>query len=172
MPRNSTPRSSRNSYTSSSRSYDYSRPKTPTIYNNSSYMKNNLERKSNLTKQSYSSTEKKALNKSPSTPTSSTTQDNKPSIITSMKDAFFQGIGFSLAHNIVSGFFRDNKSQNTEIKNEPDKQLLYEKPRYEYTSDECYNKRHEYNSCKIFGLREDCDSIKKEFLYELCFDKR
>lgn len=138
-----------------------------------SYRNNNQVIKSNPTKQQYSPTEKKVIHKKSSLVTSSPassqtpTQHSKGGIISTMKESFIQGVGFSLAHNVVSGFFRDNKPQNTEMKNEVSKKGLYE-----YTSDECYKKRNEYHSCKIFSLREDCDTIKKEDLYELCFDNR
>lgn len=144
-----------------------------------SYRNNNQVIKSNPTKQQYSPTEKKVINKKNSLVTSSPkqipaptlsqtpTKNDKCGIISTMKDSFIQGVGFSLAHNIVSGFFRDNKPQNNEIKNEVSKKGLYE-----YTSDECYKKRNEYHSCKIFSLSEDCNTIKKEDLYEFCFDNR
>ncbi len=72
--------------------------------------KNISERKSIL----QNHTEKKALqSEQPITKTAMNTPTiQTSSIATSFKDAFVHGVGFSLANNIVSGFFRNNSGYN------------------------------------------------------------
>jgi hypothetical protein len=74
----------------------------------------NTDEKKNIERKSIQTTEKKALpDELPITKTGMNTPTiQTSSIATSFKEAFIHGIGFSLANNIVSGFFRNNSSYN------------------------------------------------------------
>jgi hypothetical protein len=122
-----------------SKSYIHTRPRTPTIYNFPMNNKYSLERKQKV--MDYSNIQ------------SNQSKQSNQSSISKIKDSFFQGVGFSLAHNLVSEFFGGSSSS---IRSDNIKESYIPNDYHD-----CNNIRNDYHDCN--NIRNDYDNCITDY---------